>query len=126
RCDIELRHLRRTAGSYDVGNQLTVTIVLHELRAEQARSAVAPTGVGAVTELTVDAVERLATIEHRRIGGAAAPRPPAAAPPRPPPPGAAGCCAPSVRTAATTAAPVVRIRASACSIAPLWSIRRGA
>ena len=62
-------------------------IVEHETGAQQARPAVAAARVGAVAELAVDAVERLAALDGRRVPGRSlgyafrgdviAPRPPA-------------------------------------------------
>ena len=66
--EIELRHAGRPAVLHDRGDAFAVLIVLHELRAQQARSAVAAARVGAVAELAVDAVERLAALDNDGIG----------------------------------------------------------
>src|SRR5580765_3543576 len=63
----ELRHAG-TAGAHHRRDQLAMLIVEHGARSEQARAAVAATGVGAVAELAVDAVERLAALDRGRIG----------------------------------------------------------
>ena len=58
----------RSPGVDDRRDQLTVLIVEHDAGAQQARSAVAAARVGAVAELAVDAVQRLAALDSCGIG----------------------------------------------------------
>ena len=62
----ELRHAG-APGTDDRRDQLSVVVGEDDLRAQQARPAVAAAGVGAVAELAVDAVERLAALDRRGI-----------------------------------------------------------
>jgi hypothetical protein len=64
----ELRHAG-APGTDDRRDQLSVVVGEDHLRAQQARPAVAAAGVGAMAELAVDAVERLAALDRRGIAG---------------------------------------------------------
>src|SRR5204862_8326288 len=70
RGDFDLRHDRGAPALKDARDGLAVVIVLHELRAEQAGAIVTATGVLSVAERTIDAVDGLSALNHRRIGAA--------------------------------------------------------
>ena len=62
----ELGHAR-AAAPHDGRNALAVLVLEHNRGAEQARPAVAAAGVGAVAELTIHAIQRLASPDCFRI-----------------------------------------------------------
>src|SRR5580765_3987073 len=67
--EVEFRHRRWPAGRQHRRDQLTASVVLHELRTQQARAGVASACVGAVAELAVDGVDGFPALEHVRVGG---------------------------------------------------------
>src|SRR5262249_56413591 len=68
RREVELRHASiRTAVPDDGRHHLAVTIVEDDSGAQQTWSAVAAARVGAVAERAVDAIERAAALDRRRV-----------------------------------------------------------